>query len=101
MGTVIYRQVSEHARLLGKSEIETFGFEDDPGGVAFAERRGFLVVGRSRGLRLILDGCPRPTIDLPEGVAITTLAEQPDLVRGVWERPLRPWPTSHTTATLR
>ena len=85
VGTVIYRRVSEHARTLGKSEIETFAFEDDPGGVAFAESRGFVVVGRVRGLRLILAGCPRPTIDLPEGVAITTLAEQPDLARGAWE----------------
>src|SRR5690349_17997267 len=44
VGTAIYRQVSEHARSLGKSELETWGFDDDPGGVAFAEHRGFVVV---------------------------------------------------------
>jgi mycothiol synthase len=85
VGTAIYRQVSEHARSLGKAELETWGFDDDPGGVAFAEHRGFVVVSRSRSLRLVLADCPRPSIDLPEGVAITTLAEQPELARGIWE----------------
>lgn len=85
VGTAIYRQVSAYAGSLGKSELEFFGFEDDPDGVAFAERRGFEVVGRIRGLCLPLDGCPRPSVDPPEGVTITTLAEQPELARGVWE----------------
>ena len=85
VGTAIYRRVSEHARSLGKSELETWGFEDDPGGVAFAEHRGFVVVGRSRSLRLVLEDCPRLSFDLPEGVAITTLAERPELSRGIWE----------------
>jgi GNAT superfamily N-acetyltransferase len=85
VGTAIYRQVSVHARSLGKSELAVFGFEDDLDGVAFAERRGFVVVSRIRGLRLLLDGCPRPTIDLPEKIAITTLAERPELAHGVWE----------------
>jgi GNAT superfamily N-acetyltransferase len=85
VGTAIYRKVSEHARSLGKSELQTFGFEDDSGGIAFAEHHGFVVVGRTRALRLLLDGCPRPSIDLPESVAITTLAERPELARGVWE----------------
>ena len=85
VGTAIYRQVSACAGSLGKSELEFFGFEDDPDGVAFAERRGFEVVERIRGLGLPLDGCPRPSVDPPEGVTITTLAEQPELARGVWE----------------
>ena len=33
----------------------------------------------------MLDDCPRPSIDLPEGVAITTLAERPELSRSIWE----------------
>jgi mycothiol synthase len=33
----------------------------------------------------VLDGCPRPTAELPEAVTITTLADSPDLARGVWE----------------
>jgi mycothiol synthase len=85
VGTAIYRQVSAYAGSLGKSELEFFGFEDDPDGIAFAERHGFEVAGRIRGLRLPLDGLPRPSVDPPEGVTITTLAEQPELARGVWE----------------
>ena len=85
VGTAIYRQVSAHARSLGKSELELFGFADDLGGLRFAERHGFVVANRARGLRLVLDGCPRPPLDLPENVAITNLAERPELARGVWE----------------
>jgi GNAT superfamily N-acetyltransferase len=85
VGTAIYRQVSAHARRLGKSELMSWGYEDDAGGVAFAELHGFVIVKRNRGLRLVLDGCPRPTVDLPEDVAITTLADSPELARGVWE----------------
>ena len=59
VGTAVYRQVPAHARSLGKSELELFGFEDDPGGVRFAEHHGFVVANRARGLRLVLDGCPR------------------------------------------
>src|SRR5947208_4757414 len=85
VGTAIYRQVSAHARLLGKSQLMTWGYEDDAGGVAFAELHGFVVVKRNRGLRLVLDGCPRPTVDLPEDIAITTLADSPELAEGVGE----------------
>lgn len=85
VGSAIYRQVSAHARSLGKSELTVFGFEDDPGGSDFAEHRGFVVTSRTRGLRLVLNGCPRPTIELPEGIEITTLAARPELAHGVWE----------------
>jgi GNAT superfamily N-acetyltransferase len=85
VGTAIYRQVSEHARSLGKSELQTWGFEDDLDGVTFAEHHGFIVIGRTRGLRVVLDGCPRPSIDLPQDITMTTLAERPDLARGAWE----------------
>jgi GNAT superfamily N-acetyltransferase len=85
VGTALYGQLSTHARSLGKSELMTWGYEDDAGGVAFAERHGFVVVTRKPALRLVLDDCPRPTVDLPEDVVITTLAETPELVQGVWE----------------
>jgi GNAT superfamily N-acetyltransferase len=85
VGTALYRQVSEHARDLGKSELMTWGYEDDAGGVAFAELHGFAAVRRIPGLRLVLDGCPRPTVDVPDGVVITTLADSPEVARGVWE----------------
>lgn len=85
VGTAIYKHVSAHARSLGKSELMTWGYEDDAGGVAFAERHNFSVVTRKPALRLVLDRCPRPTVDLPEEIAITTLADNPELAEGVWE----------------
>jgi mycothiol synthase len=85
VGTAIYRQVSSHARKLGKSELMTWGYEDDAGGVAFADRHGFVVVKRNRGLRLVLEDCPRPAVELPGDITITTLADSPELTRGVWE----------------
>jgi len=63
----------------------TWGYEDDAGGVAFVERHGFVVVTRKPALRLVLEGCPRPTVALPEDIEITTLADRPELARGVWE----------------
>jgi GNAT superfamily N-acetyltransferase len=85
VGTAIHRQVPAHARSLGKSELQAFVIADDPGGSDFAEHRGFVVTSRTRGLRLVLDGCPRPTIELPDEIEITTLAERPALAQGVWE----------------
>ena len=76
---------SAHARSLGKSELHSWGYADDPGGSDFAEHRGFVVTSRIRSLRLVLDGCPRPTFELPEEIEMTTLAERPELAQGVWE----------------
>jgi GNAT superfamily N-acetyltransferase len=85
VGGRLYTQVSAHARGLGLSELLMFSFEDDPDTAGFAERHGFAVVTRTRGLRLPLNGCPRPEVTPPAGVLITTLAERPDLAHGVWE----------------
>jgi GNAT superfamily N-acetyltransferase len=85
VGSELFRVLSEYARTLGKSELEVFAYEDDPDGVAFAERRGFTTVMRLRMLRLALAGLPPPPVDPPEGVTIATLAERPELERGLWE----------------
>jgi len=85
VGRRLYGQISSHARSLGLSEFLMFSFEDDPDTVGFAERHGFAIVSRVRGLRLLLDGCPRPETTPPDGVLITTLAERPELAHGVWE----------------
>src|SRR5207249_4391032 len=62
VGRLLYRLVSEHARELGRSELLTFSFEDDPDTVGFAARHGFTVAARTRGLRLPLADCPRPEV---------------------------------------
>jgi GNAT superfamily N-acetyltransferase len=85
VGRLLFRQVSEHALELGRSELLMFSFADDPDTLGFAARHGFAVVTRTRGLRLPLADCPRPSVRPPAGVTITTLAERPELARGVWE----------------
>ena len=85
VGTAIYQEVSAYARSLGKSELQCFVIADDPDGSDFAEHRGFVETSRTRGLRLVLDGCPRPAVAVPEEIEITTLAERPELAHGVWE----------------
>jgi GNAT superfamily N-acetyltransferase len=85
LGTALYELVSDHARSIDKTEIEVLAYEDDPDGVGYAKRRGFACVERIRALRLLLAGCPMPSVDAPEEVTLTTLAEQPELARGVWE----------------
>jgi mycothiol synthase len=84
VGGALYRRVSEHARVLGRSQLHMYSFEDDPDSAGFAEQHGFTIVGRVRGLHLALQGCPRPEVDPPPGVTITTLAQRPDLARGIW-----------------
>ena len=73
-----------HARSASPNS-QSWGYADDPGGSDFAEHRGFVVTSRIRELRLVLDGCPRPIFELPEEIEMTTLAERPELARGVWE----------------
>jgi mycothiol synthase len=85
VGTELFRVLSEYARTLGKSEVELFAYEDDPDGVAFAERRGFTTVMRLRLLRLVLAGLPSPAVEPPDGVTVTTLAERPELEHGLWD----------------
>jgi GNAT superfamily N-acetyltransferase len=85
VGRLLYRRVSEHARELGRSELLMFAFEDDPDTLGFAARHDFTVVARTRSLRLTLAACPRPMVKPPAGVTIATLAERPELARGIWE----------------
>jgi GNAT superfamily N-acetyltransferase len=85
MGGALYRRISSYARELGRSKLEMISFADDPDSEGFATRHGFEVVSRARSLRLRLAGCPRPEVELPEGITLSSLAERPDLAVGVWE----------------
>jgi len=85
VGTLLFEHTSTHARSLGKTELEVFAYEDDADGVAFAERRGFRCIMRMRSLRLVLEGLEAPSIELPDAVSLTTLAERPDLGHQMWE----------------
>lgn len=85
IGGALYQRVSDYARELGRSELEMISFADDPDGEGFAVKHGFTVVSRAPSLQLRLASCPRPDVQPPEGLTLSSLAEQPDLAHGVWE----------------
>jgi len=85
VGRALYQRTSEHADALGRSELEMVAFADDPDSAGFAARHGFRVVSRAPSLRLELEACPRPELQLPHGLTLSSLAERPDLSFGVWE----------------
>ncbi len=85
VGTTLFSEVAEHARALGKSELELFTFADDPDGVSYLEHRGFSPVMSLRSLRLVLANCTRPDGAPPQGITITTLADRPELAHELWD----------------
>lgn len=83
IGGALLRAVSERARDVGKSALHVPASETRPETIAFLTRRGFTEYERAKIVRLDLTSLPRPSIDLPAGVTLTTLAERPDLVPAV------------------
>ena len=84
-GTGLYEAISGWARERGLDTIQTIVADDDPESLAFAQRRGFAEESREKGVSLDLTRIEPPTVELPEGVEITTWAERPELARGMYE----------------
>ncbi len=82
-GSVLYRAVSDIARDAGKTGFQTELSEVHDDGVRFLVNRGFRVSGRAKMVRLQLEGMTAPTVSAPPGISLTTLADRPDLIRGV------------------
>ena len=59
--------------------------EDEPDGIAFATRRGFVEIERNSRLVLELRGIDPPPVSPPPGVEIVTWAERPELASGMYE----------------
>ena len=86
VGTALYAAVSRFVREeLGRSRLETMAVADDPDGIACAQAHGFTVTMHLRALRLPLAGLEAPAVEPPEGITVVSLAERPDLARGMWE----------------
>jgi mycothiol synthase len=83
IGTEMYRQASLHARTMGKTGLQTDVSAERPEALAFLQRRGFEEFERSKSVRLHLGRARIPDESTPDGVSMTTLAERPDLARGV------------------
>ena len=83
VGRALLATVSADAAAAGKTGLQSRAFTDRPEGIAFLEAHGFTEFERARMVRLDLAGLERPSIGLPDGAVLTTLAERPDLVSGV------------------
>jgi GNAT superfamily N-acetyltransferase len=83
IGASLLTAVSERARAAGKTALHIPASEARPEGIDFLRHRGFTEYERSKTVRLELAGLARPSVDLPAGLRLATLADEPGLVDGV------------------
>jgi GNAT superfamily N-acetyltransferase len=85
VGSALYRSASDWLRERGIAELEAPANGEDDANLAFAERRGFVEVGRDSYALLDLTGYEPPPVDPPPGIEIVSWAERPELARGIYE----------------
>ncbi len=85
VGSALLADLSAWARPLGYRELTAPVKEDDPASLAWAERRGFVEVGRNSLLVLDLTAIEAPRVEPPDGVEIVTWAERPGTERAMYE----------------
>ena len=83
VGSALLLEISSFARAAGKPALHVAASEQRPEGIAFLRGHGFVEYQRAKRVRLDLVARPRPIVDPPPGVRLTSLAESPDLVAGV------------------
>jgi GNAT superfamily N-acetyltransferase len=84
-GSALLGRLGTWLREHGCAEATTSVAENDSASLAWAERRGFSEVGRSSIMALDLTAMAAPEVAPPSGVEITTWAERPELVDGLYE----------------
>jgi GNAT superfamily N-acetyltransferase len=92
VGTALYRSVSAWALDRGRSELESWVYDQDQAGRAFALRQGLVEVVRDARVGLDLAGLDPPPVEPPAGIEIVTWAERPDLGPGLYEVELEAQP---------
>ena len=85
VGSALLRELSGRVRRQGKEGIDCEARADDDYSIAYLMRRGFVERGRSTKYVLELGGDDGGDPDSPNGIELTTLADRPDLVRGMYE----------------
>ena len=83
IGAALLVAISDAARAAGKSGLHLRASDGRPEGIAFLRHRGFTELERARMVELRLDGLAPPDLEPPAGVALTNLAERPELIDGV------------------
>ena len=84
VGSALLEGLGTWAAALGYHELMGTVPEADAAGLAWAERRGFVEVGRHARLALDLAGVDAPAVAPPPGIEIVTWAERPDLAPGIY-----------------
>lgn len=85
IGSALYSALSVWAAARGARELELHVGEDDPDSLAWAERRGFVEVGRNSRMVLDLTAIEAPAVEPPPGVEIVSWSERPELAQGIYE----------------
>jgi len=85
VGSGLLRTLSEWARGLGYSELMGPVKEIDDESLRWAERHGFVEVGRNSVLVLDLTTIDAPAVVAPDGIEIATWAERLDATTGMYE----------------
>jgi mycothiol synthase len=85
VGTAMLEAVESWARNGGATELDGAIAEEDSASIAWAERRGFVEVGRDSRLVLDLTPIEAPRPDPPAGIKIVPWASRPELAQGLYE----------------
>lgn len=92
VGSAVLEVLSGVARDAGKTMLMGRTTSDRPDAIDFLEHRGFREYERMKVVRLTLAGLSPPAVAPPDGVVISSLAAQPELVRGVYDVALEALP---------
>lgn len=92
VGSAMLAAMSDVARAAGKTTLEGRTTSDREEAVDFLEHRGFIEHWRSKVVRLELGGAISPPVTPPDGLVVTSLAEHPELVTGVYDVALEALP---------
>jgi GNAT superfamily N-acetyltransferase len=85
VGTALYEAMSQWARDHDVSELEAWVHDDDEAGADFGTKRGYVERIREAQVALDLTAIEAPAVEPPDGIAIVTLADRPDLTRGMYD----------------
>lgn len=85
LGTALLKRLSGWALAGGQTQADASVEELDTESFGWAGRRGFTEVGRNSLLALDLTTAVGPEVSPPEGITISTWADRPDAVHGMYE----------------
>lgn len=92
VGSALLSTISQVARNAGKTMLVGRTSAAHPEAIEFLGHRGFREAERMKVVRLELGGLEPPPIHPPEGIVLSSLADHPELVTGVFEVALEALP---------